>query len=299
MRVQMVYYCDTSCNIGLVKTMHKLTMNEVVKAIRGLPPLPEIVTDLLNSMGQENIDIDTLAEKLSHDQALVATTLRLANSSFYGMSHQVIRIRDAFAVLGLKTMRMLITAAAVANGFITQHNNAEIEKNWRHSIAVAVCAKALARQLHLDQELAFTLGLLHDTGRLVLAMYFSQQYTATLTYRAAHDCASFQAEQAVLGIDHAMVGQALAEYWKFPQEIQLAIGRHHALEQLGHSALISLLHVADAIVHALDLALDENELVPPVSTTAWNSLGLGQEAFLQVFGETEQQFDEMCQILVV
>lgn len=299
MRVQMVYYCDTSCNIVLVKTMHKLTMNEIVKAIRGLPPLPEIVTDLLSSMGQENIDIDTLAEKLSHDQALVATTLRLANSSFYGMSHQVIRIRDAFAVLGLKTMRTLITAAAVANGFITQHNNAEIEKNWRHSIAVAVCAKALARQLHLDQELAFTLGLLHDTGRLVLVMYFSQQHTATLTYRAAHDCSSFQAEQAVLGIDHAMVGQALAEYWKFPQEIQLAIGRHHALEQSGHSALISLLHVADAIVHALDLALDEEELVPPVSTTAWNSLGLGQEAFMQVFDETEQQFDEMCQILVV
>lgn len=295
----MVYYCDTSCNIVLVKTMHKLTMNEVVKAIRGLPPLPEIVTDLLSSMGQENIDIDTLAEKLSHDQALVATTLRLANSSFYGMSHQVIRIRDAFAVLGLKTMRTLITAAAVANGFITQHNNAEIEKNWRHSIAVAVCAKALARQLHLDQELAFTLGLLHDTGRLVLAMYFPLQHQATIAYRAAHDCASFQAEQAVLGIDHAMVGQALAGYWKFPQEIQLAIGRHHMLEQSGHSALISLLHVADAIVHALDLALDEKEVVPPVSTTAWNSLGLGQEAFLQVFDETEQQFDEMCQILVV
>ena len=85
----MAYYCDTSCNIVLVKTMNKLTMNEVVKTIRGLPPLPEIVTDLLSSMGQENIDIDTLAEKLSHDQALVATTLRLANSSFYGMSHQV------------------------------------------------------------------------------------------------------------------------------------------------------------------------------------------------------------------
>ena len=96
-----------------------------------------------------------------------------------------------------------------------------------------------------------------------------------------------------------MVGQALAGHWKFPLEIQLAIGNHHALEQSGHSTLISLVHVADAIVHSLDLALDEEELVPPVSTTAWNSLGIGQEAFLQVFDETEQQFDEMCQILVV
>lgn len=280
--------------------MNKLTMNEAVKTIRGLPPLPEIVTDLLSSMGQENIDIDTLAEKLSRDQALVATTLRLANSSFYGMSHRVTSIREAFAILGLKAMRTLITAAAVSNGFIANHDSAgEIEKNWRHSIAVAVCAKALARQLHLDQELAFTVGLLHDTGRLVLAMYFPLQHQATLAYRAAHDCTLFQAEQAVLGIDHAMVGQALAGHWKFPLAMQLAIGSHHAPEQSGHSALISLVHAADAIVHALDLALDEEELVPPVSAAAWNSLGIGQETFLQVFDETEQQFDEMCQILVV
>lgn len=280
--------------------MNKLTMDDAVKTIRGLPPLPEIVTDLLGSMGQENIDIDTLAEKLSHDQALVATTLRLANSSFYGMSHRVTSIREAFAILGLKAMRTLITAAAVTNGFIARHDYAgEIEKNWRHAIAVAVCAKALARQLHLDQELAFTMGLLHDTGRLILAMYFPLQHQATLAYRAAHDCTLFQAEQAVLGIDHAMVGQALAGHWKFPLAMQMAIGNHHAPEKSGHGTLISLVHVADAIVHSLDLALDEEELVPPVSTTAWNSLGIGQEAFLQVFDETEQQFDEMCQILVV
>lgn len=276
-------------------------MGEAVKAIQSqLPPLPEIVADLLGSMGQENIDIDTLSEKLCHDQALVATTLRLANSSFYGMPHRVTSIREAFAILGLKSVRALITAAAVTQGFIANHDTAdEIEKNWRHSIAVAVCAKALARQLHFDQEHAFTVGLLHDIGRLVLAQYFPLQYQAALAHRSAHDCTLFQAERAVLNIDHAMVGQALAGHWKFPLEMQLAIGNHHAPEQLGHSALFSLVHVADAIVHALDLALDEDEMVPPVSTAAWNSLGIGQEAFLQVFEETEQQFDEMCQILVV
>lgn len=280
--------------------MHKLTLNEAVKTIRGLPPLSEVVTDLLGNMGREDIDIDILAEKLSRDQALVATTLRLANSSFYGMSYRVTRINEAFAVLGLKTMRTLITAAAVSNGFITARTSAgEIEKNWRHSIAVAVCAKALARQLLLDQELAFTVGLLHDIGRLVLSIYFPEHQEAALAHRTTHDCSLFQAEQAVLGIDHAMIGQSLAEYWKFPLEIQQAIGHHHTPEQSGHSALIFLVHVADAMVHALDLALNEDELVPAVSSIAWNSLGIGQVACLQVFNETEQQFDEMCQILAV
>jgi len=280
--------------------MNKLTMNDAVKTIQSLPPLPEIVTDLLSSMGKENIDIDTLAEKLARDQALVATTLRLANSSFYGMSHRVTSIREAFAILGLKSMRTLVTAASVTNGFIGGQNLAgEIEKNWRHSIAVAVCTKALARQLHQDQELAFTAGLLHDIGRLVLAIYFPEQHQAVLTHRATHDCTAFQAEQAVLGIDHAMVGQALVEYWKLPPDIQLAIGSHHTPDQSKQSALVSLVHVADAIVHALDLALDEEELVPLISTAAWNKLGIGQKTVLQVFEETEQQFEEMCQILIV
>ncbi|GBL47485.1 HD domain protein [Sulfuriferula multivorans] len=280
--------------------MNKLSMDETVKTIRSLPPLPEIVTDLLSSMGKENIDIDTLAEKLTRDQALVATTLRLANSSFYGMSHRVTGIREAFAILGLKSMRTLITAASVTNGFIGGQNLAgEIEKNWRHSIAVAVCAKTLARQLNQDQELAFTVGLLHDIGRLVLAIYFPEQHQAVLTHRTTHDCTAFQAEQAVLGIDHAMVGQALVEYWKLPPEIQLAIGSHHTPDQSKQNALVSFVHVADAIVHALDLALDEEELVPLISTAAWNKLGIGQETVLLVFEETEQQFEEMCQILIV
>lgn len=296
----MACYCATSCNIVWAKRMNKLNMDEAVKTIRSLPPLPEIVTDLLGSMGKENIDIDTLAEKLARDQALVATTLRLANSSFYGMSHRVTSIREAFAILGLKSMRTLITAASVSNGFIGSQNLAgEIEKNWRHSIAVAVCAKSLARQLHQDQELAFTVGLLHDIGRLVLAIYFPVQHQTVLTYRTTHDCTAFQAEQAVLGIDHALVGQALVEYWKLPPEIQLAIGNHHAPDQSKQNTLISLVHVADAIVHALDLALDEEELVPLISTAAWNKLGIGQETVLQVFEETEQQFEEMCRILIV
>ncbi|MHB1175525.1 MAG: HDOD domain-containing protein [Sulfuriferula sp.] len=280
--------------------MNKLTMNQVVKTIRGLPPLPEIVADLLSTMGEDDVDIDTLAEKLARDPALVATTLRLANSSFYGMSHRVSSVRESFAILGLKSMRTLVIAASVANGFIANHDLAgKIEKNWHHSISVAVCAKALARQLHQDQELAFTAGLLHDIGILVLAIYFPIQNQAALTHRAMHDCTLFQAEQTILGIDHAMAGQALAEYWKLPQEIQLAIGGHHAPDQVEHCTLVSLVHVADAIVHALDLAMEEAELVPPVSTAAWDRLGIGQETALRVFEETEQQLAEMCQILTI
>jgi HD-like signal output (HDOD) protein len=93
------------------------------------------------------------------------------------------------------------------------------------------------------------------------------------------------------------VGHALAEHWRFPPAIQMAVAGHHTPDQQWSGGLTKLAHVADAMVHALDLAADENDLVPSLASHAWNSLSLDQEAVLQVLSETELQFNEMCQIL--
>lgn len=77
----------------------------------------------------------------------------------------------------------------------------------------------------------------------------------------------------------------------------MAVAGHHAPDQQRSGGLTKLVHVADAMVHALDLSADENDLVPSLSPNAWNSLSLEQEAVLQVLSETESQFNEMCQIL--
>ena len=276
-----------------------LSYDDVVRTLDDLPSLPAVVMELLNSIDQDDVDISVLAKKVSHDQALTAKTLRLANSSLYGLQVKVTTIQQAITFLGFQTTRNLITAAAVTGCFAEGHCPGFDHKAfWRHSIATAACAKVLARQMRFNQDYAFTAGLLHDIGRLVLVSCFPQQYAAAIAYRAEHDCYLLDAERAVLGVDHVDAGLALAEHWNFSDTMRLAIGGHHDPEAPGAGFLAAIIHVADAIVHALDLAQVQDDLVPPVSTVAWTALGLDEEIYLQLFRETELQYEEISMVLL-
>ena len=276
-----------------------LSYDDVVRTLDDLPSLPVVVMELLNSIDQDDVDISVLAKKVSHDQALTAKTLRLANSSLYGLQVKVTTIQQAITYLGFQTTRNLITAAAVTGCFAEGHCPGFDHKAfWRHSIATAACAKVLARQMRFNQDYAFTAGLLHDIGRLVLVSCFPNQYSETIAYRAEHDCYLLDAERTVLGVDHVDAGLALAEHWNFSDTMRLAIGGHHDPEAPGAGFLAAIIHVADAIVHALDLAQVQDDLVPPVSTVAWTALGLDEEIYLQLFRETELQYEEISMVLL-
>lgn len=279
--------------------MSTLGLDDIVRKLEDLPSLPAVVMELLTSIDQEDVDISVLAKKVSHDQALTAKTLRLANSSLFGLQVKVTTIQQAITFLGFQTTRNLITAAAVTGCFPAGLCPGFDDKAfWRHSIASAACCKVLARRLRFNQDYAFTAGLLHDIGRLVLVSSFSAQYQQVMEYRKANDVAVLEAERAVMGIDHVAAGVALAEHWNFSDTMKTAIACHHDPDAPGAGLLAAIVHVANAIVHALDVAGEEDDLVPAVSAAAWTALGLNQEAYMHVFRETELQFEEITQLLM-
>jgi putative nucleotidyltransferase with HDIG domain len=278
--------------------MSALTIPEVIGKVRDLPSLPVIVMELLDTIGKEDIDIKTLADKVSRDQALTAKTLRLANSSFYGLQRKVTTIAQAISVLGFQSVRTLITAAAVTGSFAAnRQSNFNFPAFWRHSLGTAVCARSLARHAHVNPEYAFMAGLLHDIGRLVLVTCFSEQFDQALAYRDEHDCCLLEAERETLGVDHTMVGGALAEHWKFPSVIQKAVANHHEPDAQETGSLAAIVHVADVIAHGLDLSADTSDLVPPLSDAAWNSLGLSEAHVMETLKDTQTEFDEASQVL--
>lgn len=278
--------------------VQKIHFDEIVKQVQDLPTLPAVVMELLNSIDQDDVDITVLAKKVSHDQALTAKTLRFANSSFYGTQSKVTTIQQAITLLGVQSLRNLITAAAVT-GCFPENSCAGFDHKafWRHCMGTAVCAKVLARHLHVNQDYAYTAGLLHDIGRLVLVTRFTRAYECVLAYRANHDCYLLDAERAVLGVDHVIAGHALAQYWNFSETMQNAIAAHHDPDEMGGGSLASIIHVADAIVHALDFAGIDDDLVPPVSEIAWAGLGLDEATYLRVFREAQLEFDEISGLL--
>jgi len=158
---------------------------------------------------------------------------------------------------------------------------------------VAQGADVLAQRAGMHQQAAFTAGLLHDIGRLVLVTGFPEHARRAALYQREHDCGTAEAERAVLGLDHALIGSALAQRWKFPAGVQQAIARHHTPAAHGAGAapdtLVDLLHLADVTAHALDLSGDPHERVPCLDSGAWHRLGLRWPAYGAALPEIEQR----------
>lgn len=277
--------------------MGALTIDQVIKGVQQVPSLSAVVTEILASFDKEDIDTADLVRKLGQDQGLTARVLRVANSPFYGISSKVGSVSEAVVVLGFHNVRSLVAAAGIINQFpASKGGGFDRLAFWQHGIGSAVCAQMLAKTLGKDQALAFTAGLLHDIGKLVLDAFFHDDYTAAVARCVAEDSALLEAEQTELGLEHGLVGYELAKRWKFPLAIQQAIRDHHQPER-EPAALTDLVHVANVLCHALDFGHSGYDMVPPLSSAAWTRLGLDWDTMPVQMAEIELQYAGM-QLLV-
>lgn len=274
--------------------MTTINIDQIIHEIKDLPTLPAVVMELLNNVDSEDIDINTIAQNVSHDLALTAKCLRYANSSYYSTMVKVGTISQAISVLGLSNFRQVVMSAALSGCFPENNCLGFSHKNfWQHANAVAIVAKILARRLNINQDLAFTAGLLHDIGVLVLVTCYATEYEAVIAYREEHQVSLIEAERHVLALDHSAVGKALAEQWQFPETMSKAIAGHHAPDKAGAGFLATIIHAADGIAHALGVTTFEVQHPPEVTALAWESLGLDEEVLAQVYEEARQKIEKL------
>lgn len=278
----------------------KLTPEEILSRIKDLPPLPEVVNELIRSMNDDGASGDYLAEKLADDPALSAKALRLANSSFYGLSRQILSIPEALKVLGRRTVGLIVLAAAATDALKVRDDiGFNAKAFWRHALGTALSGQALARCLHMNPDVGFTVGLLHDIGQIALACIVPDRYAEVSQYQRSKDCLIIVAERAVLGTDHAIIGGRLAEYWLFAPSIVEAITHHHTPSIHHGPGLVGLTHLADALSHALGLSGDEHEAVPPTPPDIWAAMAPDNDTCMKLFADIEDQFDDVCAALHV
>jgi putative nucleotidyltransferase with HDIG domain len=276
--------------------MTMLSLNQVTENLKDLPSLPAIVMELLNNLDHEETDIAVLAKKVTQDLALTAKTLRYANSSYYSTLVKVTTIQQAISLMGLETVRQIVLSAALSGCF--PENNCkgfDHKAFWRHSNAVAFTSKLIARRLSVNEDVAFTAGLLHDLGILALVSLYPKHYEAVLSHRTATLCTQFEAERKILGIDHAAIGAALAIEWNFSDVMKNAIAGHHHPEQPGLGFLASIVHVADGITHMIGETAGTESKTISVSVVSWNSLKLDQESIDTLIEESTIKFKKLDQ----
>lgn len=272
-------------------------VGQMFTCVKQLPPLPAAVIAVLASFGRPDVDVDEIARKISVDQGMVTRVLRVANSAFYGFNGKVGTMHDAVVLLGLHNVRSLVVAAGLIHQF-SPKDGQMFDRNafWLHNIGTGVCARVLADKLGKDGELAFTAGLLHDVGRLVVEACCPEKFSAVAARCLADDISMIKAEQLVLGVDHAQIGFEAAERWNFPAAIRQAIRDHH---QPGETSgfLADIVHVANVLCHALDIGNAGYDYVPPLSGAVWQRLGLRWETVRDCLPEIERQNNAASQMM--
>lgn len=223
-----------------------------VIARKNLPTIPPVLAGIVSLIDSDTAGARRLVELIERDQSLTAKLLRLANSAFFGQSRRVSTVPRAILLLGFTTVRNLALGVKVWETLGGDVARKRLEELWAHAVVTAVCAKALTSRLRLcDPDEAFTAGLLHDVGRLVIAVRFRDLYWETLG-GAAELGPVIELEQGTFGVDHAEVGGWLLEAWNLPPLIVEAVRQHHGDEARG--GLSRVLTLANRLVCLTDVA---------------------------------------------
>lgn len=207
-------------------------LHDIVATTGELPALPSTTARLLHLLDDDTVGADEVLDVIGRDPALTANLLKLCNSAYYGLRRRVGTVHEALVMLGNRAVVSLAFATSLGDVLRGPLAGYRLERDalWRHSLAVAVgAAHLLGSDGDRDgRERAFTGGLVHDIGKLVL----NRPLTARLQQLppAGDFALLLDGERAILGFDHAEAGAALAEAWNFPPALAAVIGAHHARE---------------------------------------------------------------------
>lgn len=187
-----------------------------------LPVVPKVVHTLIQTFEREDVSIDEVARCIGADPGLSAKLLRLANSPYYRTPRRIQGVDDAILLLGFSTVRTLVLGAGLTRAF-TRMEGLDLPSFWRHSLRTAVAARWLAKPLQHSPDLAFTTGLMHGLGLLVMRAGMPDLMREMDTRAAPLDEARIEVERATLGYAYSDVGAALMTRWHFPEVFATAI----------------------------------------------------------------------------
>ena len=256
--------------------------------------LPTIFYQINEAVEDPECSFVEIGEIISGDPSLSARLLRIVNSSFFGFPSKIETITHAVTIVGTAQLHDLALATTVVNQFKgVSKDLLNMEKFWLHSVATGLAARIIAvyrREPNADRF--YLMGMLHDLGRLILFLNVPDQMEKVMSQYARagllHD-----AEDKVMGADHAGVAGMLMEAWKLPEMLQEAVTYHHMPSQSPHyPTAASIVHVADIIANAMELGTCGDYYVPPLNAKAWEILDLPTNLLSSIVEQVDRQANE-------
>lgn len=265
-------------------------------APKGIPSLPgnaRIMFELATNPQAEMKDILPL---IKQDESMTARILKVANSAYFNRGKPVPNINDAVGIIGLQELCSLLSCASLADIF---PSSSPIRATlWTHNTTTAIIARTIAQQYRSgDPATAFTAGLLHDIGKLLIIQKFPREYTALHESFLQKATSSTALEKNEFPFDHTDVGYFIGENWKFPDAILNPIIRHHfEWENLSGDTLTRVVKLADLISHETTpqkISSDVREKRLSSLKKALSSFGIREDATTIISQMSNQVRDEL------
>lgn len=220
-----------------------------------LPSVPSVYLRLLEALRSPETSTDQLGNIIAQDPATTAKILQLVNSAFFGLGHNIVSPGEAVSYLGIERVRSLVLLVHTFSNYEQEEAvPIKTEALSRHSLLTANLARALAREESQDAkttEMCFTSGVLHDLGKLILAVNQPESYTKAIALAKERSMTLHAAEIEIFGASHAEIGACVLGIWGLPPEIIEAIAFHHQPNNHFWDAFgpVTAVHAADALIH--------------------------------------------------
>lgn len=264
-----------------VQSLNKPDLHQIEISMERVQPIPQIALKILRMVADQNYHFQDIAKEIRQDQIISAKIVSLCCSAFYGQKMNIDSIDRALLLLGEKKFLQLVISASLERFFPDHGHGYSLCKGglYKHALGTALVAEHLARLLKkVSPDLAYTAGLLHDIGKVVLDQYMTSAYPLFYRRTQLEGEDLIKVEKEEFGITHADIGFRLGERWNLPTSLLETIQFHHQPDQaLIHPELIHLVYLADLIISRYVAGQELERINPGMLNQSLKFLGIAAD----------------------
>jgi HD-like signal output (HDOD) protein len=279
------------------------TIKIILQGIDNFPTLPTIYYKLTEVMEKPNSTANDAAEIITRDPSATAKILKTANSSIYGFYGKIDSISKAIFYLGFEEVRNIIILLSLIELLPNNKTNYFINpvEFWKHSIAVGIITRNLGTILGINKlENYFVAGVIHDLGKILFFNYINEEYLKVIRYINEKNVGLMEAETNVLGINHSVAGEMLAEKWKLPTSLKNAIRHHYSGMIAGEvDVLVGCVHIANISAQMFGFGQTTLGRVPEPNYEVWSKLNFPKNTFSSIMDKVYKEYNESLMLFKV
>jgi len=207
-----------------------MMIDSILKSVDKIPAFPTTIQKVSELLHDDDYAVADVVNVIKYDQAVAANILKISNSAYFGARQQIKTIHEAVVYLGQQQLVRAVQTAGISK-FYRKGGIGYVSKSrdlWEHSVAVALMSQILSRKIQAKEDpILYTAALLHDVGKIIMGEYVHGSFEQIMNRVKLGGCSFLEAEEDIIGINHADLGGRIAARWNFPSEIRDAIAYHH------------------------------------------------------------------------